>query len=112
MTFSLNTIILEPLSKEKPKNAVILCHGYGGDGKDIAILARTNTLPKSVVRALSSANIPMVLKNNVSLFNDSSAKDLLKAAAIASDIKSERGWDKKISPKLYSFAKKLLEEKE
>ena len=38
MTFSLNTIILEPLSKEKPKNAVILCHGYGGDGKDIAIL--------------------------------------------------------------------------
>ena len=39
MTFSLNTIILKPLSKEKPKNAVILCHGYGGDGKDISILA-------------------------------------------------------------------------
>ena len=39
MTFSLNTIILEPLSKKKPKNAVILCHGYGGDGKDISILA-------------------------------------------------------------------------
>ena len=39
MTFSLNTIILEPLSKERPKNAVILCHGYGGDGKDISILA-------------------------------------------------------------------------
>jgi len=39
MTYSLNTIILEPLSKEKPKNAVILCHGYGGDGKDISILA-------------------------------------------------------------------------
>ena len=39
MTFSLNTIILQPLSKEKPKNAVILCHGYGGDGKDISILA-------------------------------------------------------------------------
>ena len=39
MTFSLYTIILEPLSKEKPKNAVILCHGYGGDGKDISILA-------------------------------------------------------------------------
>ena len=39
MTFSLNTIILEPLSKEKPENAVILCHGYGGDGKDISLLA-------------------------------------------------------------------------
>ena len=39
MSFSLNTIILEPLSKKKPKSAVILCHGYGGDGKDISILA-------------------------------------------------------------------------
>ena len=39
MKYSLNTVILEPLSKTKPKNAVILCHGYGGDGKDISILA-------------------------------------------------------------------------
>ena len=39
MSYSLNTIVLEPLSKEKPKSAVILCHGYGGDGKDISILA-------------------------------------------------------------------------
>ena len=39
MSYSLNTIILEPLSREKPKSAVILCHGYGGDGKDISILA-------------------------------------------------------------------------
>ncbi len=39
MSYSLNTIILEPLSKLKPKNAVILCHGYGGDGRDISILA-------------------------------------------------------------------------
>ncbi len=39
MNYSLNTIILDPLSKTKPKNAVILCHGYGGDGKDISILA-------------------------------------------------------------------------
>jgi|TARA_B110000438_G_C15570762_1_gene545284 phospholipase/carboxylesterase len=39
MSYSLNTTIINPLSKEKPKNAVILCHGYGGDGKDISILA-------------------------------------------------------------------------
>ena len=39
MNYSLNTIILEPLTKGKAKNAVILCHGYGGDGKDISILA-------------------------------------------------------------------------
>ena len=40
MSYSLNTTILEPMSKTKPKNAVILCHGYGGDGKDISILAK------------------------------------------------------------------------
>mgnify|MGYP001465806689 CR=1 FL=1 len=39
MSYSLNTIILKPPSKAEPKNAVILCHGYGGDGKDISILA-------------------------------------------------------------------------
>jgi len=39
MNYSLNTIILEPLTKGKAKSAVILCHGYGGDGKDISILA-------------------------------------------------------------------------
>ena len=39
MSYSLNTTILEPLSKKDPKSAVILCHGYGGDGKDISILA-------------------------------------------------------------------------
>ena len=39
MSYSLNTTILNPLSEQKTKNAVILCHGYGGDGKDISILA-------------------------------------------------------------------------
>ena len=36
MKFSLNTIIIKP--EEKIKNAVILLHGYGGDGKDISLL--------------------------------------------------------------------------
>jgi len=39
MSYSLNTIVLDPISKEKPKNAIILCHGYGGDSKDISLLA-------------------------------------------------------------------------
>ena len=89
------------LIKEKTKNA-----SY----KDIAILARTNTLPKSVVKILSLENIPLILKNNVNLFNDSSTKDLLTAVAIAGRIKSQKGWNKKISPKLYGFSKKLSEE--
>ena len=50
MTYSLNTIVLDPLSKEKPKNAMILCHGYGGDGKDISLLASywKNYLPETI----------------------------------------------------------------
>ena len=39
MGYSLNTTILNTHSKQKAKNAVILCHGYGGDGKDISLLA-------------------------------------------------------------------------
>ena len=37
--FILNTINIEPLSKNRPKQAIVLCHGYGGDGKDISTLA-------------------------------------------------------------------------
>ena len=36
MKFSLNTTIIEPEETEKIKNAVILLHGYGGDGNDIS----------------------------------------------------------------------------
>ena len=39
MRYSLNCVIINPSSKSYPKNAVILCHGYGGDGNDISILA-------------------------------------------------------------------------
>jgi len=28
-----------PLTKNKPKNVIVLCHGYGGDGEDISSLA-------------------------------------------------------------------------
>ena len=38
MKFSLDTIIINPISGKKPKNAIILLHGYGGDGKDISLL--------------------------------------------------------------------------
>ena len=34
-----NFTTVDTLSKEKPKSAIILCHGYGGDGKDISSLA-------------------------------------------------------------------------
>ena len=39
MTFCLNTTIIKPDQNNDIKNAVILLHGYGGDGKDISSLA-------------------------------------------------------------------------
>tara|TARA_Y100000590_G_scaffold370882_2_gene432995 strand:+ start:246 stop:902 length:657 start_codon:yes stop_codon:yes gene_type:complete len=38
MKFSLNTTIINPDANAEIKNAVILLHGYGGDGKDISML--------------------------------------------------------------------------
>ena len=38
MTFSLTTTIIKPENNDLINNAVILLHGYGGDGKDISML--------------------------------------------------------------------------
>ena len=38
MNFSLNTTIIKPENSQEVKNAVILLHGYGGDGRDISML--------------------------------------------------------------------------
>ena len=37
--YVLETTSVSSLTKNKPKQAVVLCHGYGGDGKDISALA-------------------------------------------------------------------------
>ena len=37
--YILDVTSVSPLSKNKPRQAIILCHGYGGDGKDISSLA-------------------------------------------------------------------------
>ena len=39
MTFCLDSTIIYPEDKKNIKNAIILLHGYGGDGKDISILS-------------------------------------------------------------------------
>ena len=39
MTFCLDSIIIKPENGIKIKNAIILLHGYGGDGKDISMLS-------------------------------------------------------------------------
>ena len=50
MTFSLNTKIIYPDNRNDIKNAIILLHGYGGDGNDISILSLNwkRFLPKTI----------------------------------------------------------------
>ena len=38
-SYTLDVTSISPLSKNKPRQAIVLCHGYGGDGKDISTLA-------------------------------------------------------------------------
>ena len=59
MSYSLNSVMINPSSKSYPKNAVILCHGYGGDGNDISILANywKNFLPDTLC-----SYVPMLQK--------------------------------------------------
>tara|TARA_X000000368_G_scaffold375447_1_gene327831 strand:- start:591 stop:1241 length:651 start_codon:yes stop_codon:yes gene_type:complete len=39
MTFCLDSTIIKPTNDNEIKNAVIMLHGYGGDGKDISTLS-------------------------------------------------------------------------
>ena len=39
MTFCLDSTIIKPINDNKINNAIILLHGYGGDGKDISMLS-------------------------------------------------------------------------
>ena len=39
MTFCLNSTIIKPENNAEIENAIILLHGYGGDGKDISLLS-------------------------------------------------------------------------
>ena len=38
-SYSLDVTSVSPLSKNKPRQVIVLCHGYGGDGKNISTLA-------------------------------------------------------------------------
>ena len=39
MTFCLDSIIIKPENNNEIKHAIVLLHGYGGDGNDISLLA-------------------------------------------------------------------------
>ena len=87
MSYSLNSIIIEPSSKSLAKNAVILCHGYGGDGKDISIVANywKNFLPDTLFICPDAPEICKVSPNGFQWFDlmDQTQEEILAKSLIA-----------------------------
>ena len=99
MTFCLNSIILEP-EKEKIKSAIILLHGYGGDGKDISVL---------------SLNWKRHLPNTVFICPDGYEKCQINPAGFqwfdlnTEDLKTIIEGSKRAEKKLFDFIKEVKE---
>ena len=99
MTFCLNSIILEP-EKEKIESAIILLHGYGGDGKDISVL---------------SLNWKRHLPNTVFICPDGYEKCQINPAGFqwfdlnTEDLKTIIEGSKRAEKKLFDFIKEVKE---
>ena len=85
--YILETTVISPLSKSKPKQAVVLCHGYGGDGKDISILAINwqRFLPDAIFLCPNGPEICNVNPQGYQWFDLSSEKEetILEKSLIA-----------------------------
>tara|TARA_B100000427_G_scaffold328450_1_gene341583 strand:- start:1294 stop:1950 length:657 start_codon:yes stop_codon:yes gene_type:complete len=86
-SFILNTTTIEPLSQNKPRQVVVLCHGYGGDGKDISILAMNwqRFLPDAIFLCPDAPEVCAVNPNGYQWFDLTSEKEefLLEKSLVA-----------------------------
>ncbi len=75
--YILNTISISPLSGNKPRQAVILCHGYGGDGKDISVLANNwkRFLPDAIFLCPDAPDVCSVNPQGYEWFDLASEKE-------------------------------------
>ena len=71
MRFSLNTTIVEPEQNNKIHNAVILLHGYGGDGNDISAVTLNwkRFLPETIFFCPDGHEICSINPNGFQWFN-------------------------------------------
>ena len=87
--YVLDTTIALPLSKNKPRQAVVLCHGYGGDGKDISILSINwqRFLPDAVFLSPNAPEICSINSGGFQWFDLSSEKEeiILEKSLIAEE---------------------------
>jgi len=76
-SYILDVTTVFPLSKNKPKQAIILCHGYGGDGKDISALAINwqRFLPDAIFLCPNAPEVCAVNPQGYQWFDLSSEKE-------------------------------------
>ena len=77
--YILEATSISPLSKNKPRQAIILCHGYGGDGKDISTLAISwqRFLPDAIFLCPNAPEVCAVNPQGYQWFDLTSEKDNL-----------------------------------
>ena len=78
-SYILDVTSISPLSKNKPEQVVVLCHGYGGDGRDISTLARNwqRFLPEAIFLCPNAPEICAVNPQGYQWFDLSSDKEEL-----------------------------------
>tara|TARA_B100000029_G_scaffold78458_1_gene69946 strand:- start:724 stop:1380 length:657 start_codon:yes stop_codon:yes gene_type:complete len=75
--YILNTVSISPLSNNKPRQAIVLCHGYGGDGKDISVLAVNwqRFLPDAIFLCPNAPDVCSINPQGFEWFDLSSEKE-------------------------------------
>ena len=88
--YNLEAISISPFSKNKPQQAVVLCHGYGGDGQDISNLAINwqRFLPETIFLCPNAPEICAVNPQGYQWFDLSSDKEeLILEKSLAAEAK-------------------------
>tara|TARA_B100000586_G_scaffold179692_1_gene131624 strand:+ start:736 stop:1392 length:657 start_codon:yes stop_codon:yes gene_type:complete len=76
-SYILDSTSVQNLSKNKPEKIIVLCHGYGGDGKDISALALNwqRFLPETIFLCPNAPEICSVNPQGYQWFDLSSEKE-------------------------------------
>ena len=87
--YNLEATSISPLSKNKPQQVIVLCHGYGGDGQDISTLAIhwQRFLPETIFLCPNAPEICAVNPQGYQWFDLSSDKEelILEKSLIAEE---------------------------
>ena len=75
--YNLEVTTISSLSKSKPRQAIVLCHGYGGDGRDISVLANywQRFLPECIFLCPNAPEICAVNPQGYQWFDLTSEKE-------------------------------------